>query len=355
MALLGIGYRGTGRSFLPACFWLAVGFVLAGEPAASTAMAATLRPSGVVHGASVYLSDVFDGLDAGQDRLLGPAPAPGKTITIGGSQLIALADQYGVDWDDQSSSTSLSLTRAGHVLGRDEYAALVRKAISQDGETGSVVVDVTSFTPLVAGENEQDPATLLNLNWDHKTGLFSATVQPAHAAGDAGADRFPLRGSIRPVQPVMVYDHALPSGHIIQPDDMHIDPAFSGTVPPLARSLPEPERMIGMALVRTVGAGQPVQGTDLRRAVLVHRGDPVLLSYNSTGIRLTATGRALEDGGSGQFVHALNLGSRMVLIGKVTASGEVRVDASSTAIPPDSEEVKRLGLNSLMLGDGSHP
>lgn len=351
MVSLGRSQRG-GRNRLPA--WSRLGMVLAGGLLAGHVMAATLRPSGVVHGPSVYLSDVFDGLERGQDRLLGPAPAPGKTITIGGSQLIALADQYGVDWDDQSSSTSLSLTRAGHVLGRDDYAALVRRAIMQDGGGGSVVVDITGFTPVVAGESEADPVSLQNLNWDHKTGLFTATVQPAHPAGETGADSFTLRGSIRPVQPVMVYDHALPSGHIIQLDDMHIDPAFSGTVPPLARSLPEPERMIGMALVRTVGAGEPVQGTDLRRAILVHRGDPVLLSYSSTGIRLTATGRALEDGGSGQFVHALNLGSRMVLIGKVTGSGEVRVDASSTAIPTDSEEVKHLGVSSLLL-DGSRP
>lgn len=355
--MVSLARRQTGRQgFLRTCSRLGAGLVLAGSfLSVGSVMAATLRPSGVVHGPSVYLSDVFDGLESGQDRLLGPAPAPGKSITIGGSQLIALADQYGVDWDDQSSSTSLSLTRAGHVLGRDDYAALVRKAISQDGGGGSVVVDITHFTPVVAGESETDPVTLQNLSWDHKTGLFSATVQPVHSAGEAGADSFTLRGSIRPVQPVMVYDHALPSGHIIQQDDMHIDPAFSGTVPPLARSLPEPDRMIGMALVRTVGAGEPVQGTDLRRAILVHRGDPVLLSYDSTGIRLTATGRALEDGGSGQFVHALNLGSRMVLIGKVLASGEVRVDASSTAIPTDSEEVKRLGVSRLLLGDGSRP
>lgn len=352
--MVSLGRRWKSRQvFRLACSRLGMGLVLAGSLLAGSVMAATLRPSGVVHGPSVYLSDVFDGLDHGQDRLLGPAPAPGKTITIGGNQLIALADQYGVDWDDQSSSTSLSLTRAGHVLGRDDYAALVRKALSQDEGAGSVVVDISSFTPIVAGESEEDPVSLQNLNWDHKTGLFSATVQPVHPAGETGADSFTLRGSIRAVQPVMVYDHALPSGHIIQQDDMHIDPAFSGTVPPLARSLPEPEHMIGMALVRTVGAGEPVQGTDLRRAILVHRGDPVLLSYSSTGIRLTATGRALEDGGSGQFVHALNLGSRMVLIGKVTASGEIRVDASSTAIPTDSEEVKRLGVSNLLLGDGN--
>lgn len=350
-----IRHQRNGQRVLPVLSRLGAGLVLAGSLFSGVAAAATLRPSGVVHGPSVYLSDVFSGLESGQDRLLGPAPAPGKTITIGGGQLIALADQYGVDWDDQSSSTSLSLTRAGRVLGRDDYASLVRKAISQDEGGGGVVVDVTSFTPLVTGESEKDPATLSNLNWDHKTGQFSATVQPVHPAGETAADSFTLRGSIRPVQPVMVYDHALPSGHIIQPDDMHIDPAFTGTVPPLARTLPEPDHMIGMALVRTVGAGQPVQGTDLRRAVLVHRGDPVLLSYDSTGIRLTATGRALEDGGSGQFIHALNLGSKMVLIGKVSASGEVRVDASSTAIPPDSEEVRRLGISSLMLGDRNRP
>ncbi|MCX5614929.1 flagellar basal body P-ring formation chaperone FlgA [Bombella saccharophila] len=318
-------------------------------------VAATLRPSGVVHGASVYLSDVFEGLESGQDRLLGPAPAPGKAVTIGGSQLIALADQYGVDWDDQSSSASLTLTRAGHVLGRDDFVALVRKMVAQDEGASSVVVEITSFTPVIVEEGQADPVILSNLEWDHKTGRFTALVQPTHPSGTAGADSFTLRGTIRPVQPVMVYDHALAAGHIIQQDDMRIDPAFTGTIPPLARSLPEPEKMVGMALVRTVAAGQPVEATDLRRAILVHRGDPVLLSYNSTGIRLTATGRALEDGGSGQFVHALNLGSRMILIGRVSASGEIRVDASSTAIPPDSEEARRLGINTMMLDGGSRP
>lgn len=339
-----------GVKAIAACLCLGAGWFLP-----HTMLAATLRPSGVVHGASVYLSDVFEGLESGQDRLLGPAPAPGKAVTIGGSQLIALADQYGVDWDDQSSSASLTLTRAGHVLGRDDFAALVRKMVAQGEGAGSVVVEIASFTPVMVDEGEADPITLSNFEWDHKTGRFTALAQPSHPSGTAGADSFTVRGSIRPVQPVMVYDHALPSGHIIQQDDMRIDPAFTGTVPPLARSLPEPEKMIGMALVRTVGAGQPVEATDLRRAILVHRGDPVLLSYNSTGIRLTATGRALEDGGSGQFVHALNLGSRMILIGRVSASGEIRVDASSTAIPPDSEEARRLGINTMMLDGGSRP
>lgn len=80
-----------------------------------------------------------------------------------------------------------------------------------------------------------------------------------------------------------------------------------------------------------------------------------MIVYKAPGLRLTATGRALEDGGSGQFVHALNVGNRMILTGKVTAGGEVRVDAASNAIAMDSKEARRLGISSTVIKAGDKP
>ncbi|MDF7673435.1 flagellar basal body P-ring formation chaperone FlgA [Acetobacteraceae bacterium ESL0709] len=309
--------------------------------------AATLRNSVEVLGDRVSLSDLFDGLEPGQDRVIGPAPAPGKSIQIGGYQLIAIADQYGIEWEDQSSTASLTLKRAGHVLGRDYFADLVRKSISLDREQGGFFVDIDSFKPVVTDVREENPVTLSDINWDKKTGKFSATAYLSHPTGDKMIDSFALRGTIKVRQPVIVYNASHQAGYIMQGNDMHVEPDYSGKMPLSSQALPDQDNIIGMSLSHAVVAGEPVLATDLRRVTLVHQGDPVLITYDSPGIRLTATGRALEDGGSGQFIHALNLGSKMIVQGKVLSSGEVRVDASSTAIPAKSKEAKQFRLPAL--------
>lgn len=309
--------------------------------------AATLKNSSEISGDQVSLSDLFDGLEPGQDRVIGPAPVPGKSIQIGGYQLIAIADQYGVEWEDQSSTASLILKRAGHILGRDYFADLVRKSISLDKEQSGFFVDIDSFKPIVVDVREENPVTLSNINWDKKTGKFSATAYLSHPTGDKMIDSFALQGTIKVRQPVIVYNTAHQTGYIIQDNDMHIEPDYSGKIPLSSQALPDPDNIVGMSLSHAVAAGEPVLATDLRRVTLVHQGDPVLITFNSPGIRLTATGRALEDGGSGQFVHALNLGSKMIVQGKVMASGEIRVDATSTAIPAKSKEARQFRLPAL--------
>lgn len=310
------------------------------------AEAATLRPSGTIKGGSIYLSDIFADLRPGQDRVLGAAPDPGKSIYIGGTQLIAFADQYGVDWDDQSSSSSLTLTRVGHKVNKSEYEALVKKLFTQQQASGPVTVYADEFPSLIVPENEDDPLKIEHFEWDRDSGKFTAKVMPTQSLT---GESYPLKGTIRMAQAVLVYAHSLPSGHILQDSDMVVDQNFSKDIPVGAMNLPEPGQIVGMALVRGVVAGGAVQTTDLRKANLIHHGDPTLISYSVPGIRLTATGRALEDGGSGQYVHVLNLGNHMILTGKVIGTAEVRVDASATAIAPDTDEAKRLGFNAATL------
>ncbi|QHI96467.1 flagellar basal body P-ring formation protein FlgA (plasmid) [Aristophania vespae] len=313
---------------------------------------ARLRSSGEIETNVVLLSNLFDGLEPGQDRVIGPAPAPGKSIQIGGYQLIAIADQYGVEWDDQSSTATLKLVRAGHVLDRDYFIDLVKKNIALKDGQNSFSVDVASFKPIVVDKKDQDPVTLSEINWDKKTGKFSATAYLSHPSGDKMIDSFILRGTIRLKQPVTVYNSSYPAGYIIQSGDMHIEPNYSGKIPLSSQVLPNPDNIVGMSLSHAVAGGDPVLVTDLRRVTLIHQGDPVLITYSTPGLRLTATGRALEDGGSGQFVHALNLGSKMIVQGKVMASGEIRVDASSTAVPASSKEVRGLRLPTTMMNNG---
>lgn len=301
--------------------------------------AATLRSNTVITAGNVKLSDLFLDLDPGQDTVLGPAPVPGASIHVGGRQLIAIADQYGVDWLDQSPSAMATITRAGRVLDRNFFADLVQKSLPGIGN-GPVSIDFVDFHPMTVATDDPQPVLLTDIDWDQKSGRFTATVYRTHPTGDMTQDSFLLIGNVRASQMALVFAHSLPAGSIISPDDVRID--ASGNEHTAGRTFTDGTEVEGMTLLHDVVAGEVVLDRDVHRTMLIHKGDPLLIAFIVPGIRLTATGRALEDGGSGQYVRALNLASKMVVTGRVTSASEIEVDTGSGAVPSDPETLRRL-------------
>ncbi|WP_310255029.1 flagellar basal body P-ring formation chaperone FlgA [Acetobacter pasteurianus] len=322
------------------------------ESLSCASYAATLRSSGKIYSDTVHLSDIFDGISRSEDRALGPSPSPGKSIQISGYQLIAIADQYGVDWDDQSSSITLTLTRDGKVLGKDYFANLVKEEISSSETGGSLLVNIVGLKPVVVASDDRAPFVVSDVKWDKKTGQFSATAYRSNQTGDGEDDAINLKGEIKKISPVMVYDRSLPAGYVLTDSDFHIDSAFDGQLPLGLSGPSSPDDVVGMSLSKPVASGSPVIMGDLRRSILVHRGDPVIISYNSPGIRITTTGKALADGGKGQLVHAINMGTKMILLGRVNGNGEISVDSTSTAVGLDSSEAKKLRASQVIMDSG---
>ena len=305
----------------------------------ATLSAATLRTATVISSNTVRLSDLFADLEPGQDKVLGPAPAPGLSIQVGGGQLIAIADQYGVDWLDQSASALATITRAGRVLDKSYFADLVEKNLPDIG-AGGVSVDLFDFHPITVPPDDPKPVVLSDLNWDQHSGRFSATIYRAQPTGDITQDSFMLTGAIHAARKVLVFSHAMQTGAVITPSDVQINDSYTGAAN--AKTYANETDVDGMTLANTVLAGEPVLDRDLHRTILVHKGDPVLIAFSAPGIHLAATGRALEDGGAGQYMRALNPATAMIVTGRVINSSEIEVEPGSTAIPSDSNTLRRL-------------
>lgn len=312
--------------------------------AAQPTFAATLRPATVVVSDTVRLSDLFIGLEPGQDRVLGVAPAPGKTIQVGGRQLIAIADQYGVDWTDQSSAALARITRAGRVLDKVFFADLVRRSVSGAADNDSIVVELDDFVPMTVASDDAAPVVLSDVNWDQKSGRFTATVYRAHPLGEGELDTFLLRGSIRAAQSILVFTHMMPAGATLSTADVRVNDSYTGHV--TNQMFSNAAAIAGMTLLHSVVADQVVLDRDLQKTVVMHKGDPILLSFRSPGLHLAVTGRALEDGYDGQYVRALNLASKMIVTGRVVNGSELDVDATSGPVPSDSATLRRLTSSS---------
>jgi flagella basal body P-ring formation protein FlgA len=80
---------------------------------------------------------------------------------------------------------------------------------------------------------------------------------------------------------------------------------------------------------RLLRAGEPVRIEDLRMPVLVAKGATVVMSYSEPGITLTATGRAMAEGGLGETVMVQNPSSFRQVACIVTGPGEVRAGGTS--------------------------
>ena len=140
--------------------------------------------------------------------------------------------------------------------------------------------------------------------------LFALLPLPALAAAtqDAG---------VRVVVPV----HDIPRGQAISESDLTY------------ATLPGNAMMAGVVTSVTVAkdmearrmllAGEAFRSDDVRRPIVVTKGQAVTMLFNAPGVELTATGRAMSEGGVGDTVAVQNPASFRTINGVISAPGTV--------------------------------
>jgi flagella basal body P-ring formation protein FlgA len=94
------------------------------------------------------------------------------------------------------------------------------------------------------------------------------------------------------------------------------------------------DNLIGMQTRRVLRTGETVRGDDVRRPILVTKGTTVTMSFEAPGVTLTATGRAMSEGGLGETVTVLNPASFRQISAVVTGPGTVKAQAGQGIINP---------------------
>ncbi len=80
----------------------------------------------------------------------------------------------------------------------------------------------------------------------------------------------------------------------------------------------------GMQARRVLAAGQPFRGDDLRKPIVINKGETVTMRFVLPGVELMAMGRAMSEGGVGDTVTLQNPASYRMISGIVIAPGTVR-------------------------------
>ena len=144
-------------------------------------------------------------------------------------------------------------------------------------------------------------------------GLFA--LMPALVLAAAGQA---FAGTVRIVVPV----HDIARGDTISEGDLTYT-SVDGAA--LMSGVPtKMDEVKGMQARRMLSAGQPFRGDDVKKPIVVTKGETVTMQFIVPGVELTAMGRAMSEGGIGDTVTIQNPASYRMISGIVTAPGTVR-------------------------------
>lgn len=86
-----------------------------------------------------------------------------------------------------------------------------------------------------------------------------------------------------------------------------------------------PDQVVGLEARVTIYAGRPVLLSEIGPAATVERNQLVTLIFKDGAITIRAEGRALDRGGPGDLVRAMNASSHTTVTGQVSPEGEILV------------------------------
>ena len=93
------------------------------------------------------------------------------------------------------------------------------------------------------------------------------------------------------------------------------------------------EEVTGMQARRVLSAGQPFRGDDVRRPIVITKGQTVTMQFSAPGVELVAMGRAMSEGGVGDTVTIQNPASFRMISATVISPGTVRANGGPISAP----------------------
>jgi flagella basal body P-ring formation protein FlgA len=263
------------------------------------------------------LADILETVD------LGPAPGPGRKITlrrqiIEQKLMASGAEVTDVRWN---IPPTLVLTGSGQSTENSEIRKIIIEylARSEPYISGQYeLVSLTSATPptLPQGQVEYRFVPLPSSNPGYLTGTIYFTQNGQDAA------RLRITAQIDLKMEALVAARDLSRGQILSEEDL------SESLVSYSQSkgaLKETVQAVGQTLRVSLRAGAPVRDRDLVKTSLVKKGDIVSIIAQSGGLKVTALGQARQDGALGQTITVVNQDSKKVISGRVIGPGQVEV------------------------------
>lgn len=298
---------------------ISMAFLLAN---AKAALAANLKDMSVVTDNTLKLGDLFEGLHQNADYVLGPAPQPGQDMVLNAKTLYRIAVALELPWRPESSAQQIVVRRAASVVPFERVEERLMDAVIEEGVESNFELKLFSQKEdIVLPHGNSETAELQSFSFNPQTDTFEAVVVAPSTANPI--TQIPVSGKIERMIQIPVIRSALRNGDIIGETDIDwiVIPEKK-----IQRDLVmKSDTLVGMTPRRSLLAGKPVLEGDLERPQIVTRGEIVTVIYKDGPMRLSAKGKALQNGAKGDAIRISNVNSNRTLQGFVTNTKEVTV------------------------------
>jgi flagellar basal body P-ring formation protein FlgA len=299
---------------LPLALWL-------GPPAAASADP-VLKPAATVKGPIIHLGDIFDGVGSRGSVGIAEAPPPGSKTIFGAGWLAALARQQHLDWEPSSGLDQVTVERDSVVIGADEIVAQLKTALASRAPLDDAEMRLDSSNLHLVIASEAAPTLVFGaLSYDPVSGRFGANVSIAE--GGSVPDQLRVSGEIVRFTQVPTPTRLIAPGEVIGESDLVPVRLRTDRLGPGA--LTQVSDLVGKTPKRALRPGEAVHVSDIEIPIVVHRNTLVTIVLETPTLRLTAEGKATEDGGMGAVIRVANTKSNRVIDATVTGPNMVQV------------------------------
>lgn len=289
---------------------------------AATPTPATLKGDATLTGATITAADLFDGLDketAG--KVLGPAPQPGKDLTLNTLALMQVAAALNVDWKPQSTTDQITIRSASTLVTSDAITDALTKKLQEKGVTGDFKIALSDAPKLILPKDQPGTVEVASIAYHPESDRFEATLAGPNAAHPATTAQ--VTGHVDRVVNVPMLKKPVRQGDVIGAQDVEWKELPASSVQQDA--VIDADQLIGKTPRRMVMAEQMVRAGDLGDPLLVNRGASVTIVYAKGPITVTAKGTAMDNGAKGNVIHVVNNASSKSIDATVSDSGTVTV------------------------------
>ena len=286
------------------------------------AAAPTIKPDVTVADSVIRLGDIFDGAGARAQVAITAAPPPGSHMVLSSAWLASLAESQHIDWQPASRLDQVVVQRASREIGTDEISQRLLDALADRTPVASAELKLDgAAVHLTVAANDTRPLAVDGLAFDPKSGRFAAVIYVSDTSDPAA--RLRVSGRLVRTAEVPVPTRLLSPGEPIAAGDLATVTLHADRIGP--DMLLQPSDLVGKTPRHQLRPGEPVRQSDVQLPVVIHRGTLVTILLETTSLRLSAEGKALDDGSLGGVIRVSNTKSSRVIDAVVAGPGTVTV------------------------------
>lgn len=270
----------------------------------------------------IRLGDLFSNTGDRASIIVRSAPGPGERIILSTRELLLVSRANDLQWFPPQLARQVVVSRAALWLDATDLAGIITDVLPAHGFAADHEVRLFNRKLKLALAPDQDPSvvSVASLDHDARTGRFKAKLAINE---NAGSRNLLVSGQLVRQIHIPVLKSQIAKGQIIRDADLtwlKMDRTRVGQTVVQTK-----DQLIGNEPRRALQAMTLIRETDIRRPVTVAKNTLVTMMVQSAGLSLSATGKALESGATGDVIRVINPASHQTVEATIIDKDRVRV------------------------------